>query len=119
MPSERKVQTSWSAGEIDAVAEGRPDTKVYDAAGREVRNTLPLVTGGVTTRPGTLIELIGDTSSRRVLRFMFNLTQRYLFVATTSALVGYVVNADDSLGAGITLTGGAAWWSSLDEAEAA
>lgn len=109
MPTKRVTQTSWSAGEIDRVAEGRPDTQLYSAGARTLRNALPLVTGGFKTRPGTLIELIGDASQRRLFGFMFNALQRYLVICTTSSIEVRVINTDDSLGSACTVTNSGSW----------
>ena len=109
MPTKRITQTSWSAGEIDRVAEGRPDTQLYSAGARTLRNALPLVTGGFKTRPGSVIELIGDTSERRLFSFFFNALQRYLVICTTSSIAVRVINTDDSLGAACTVTNSGSW----------
>ncbi len=56
-----RIQTSFSSGELDPLLFGRVDLRAQEEGAARLRNAIPLTTGGVRRRPGTvrLAELSG------------------------------------------------------------
>lgn len=69
MARTRKIQTSFSAGELSAELSFRRDTAQYNAGAKALRNCRLLISGGFKRRPGTrwLQQLAGDA---RIVEFV-------------------------------------------------
>ena len=84
----KKIQSSFTGGEISPRLLARTDLKVYDQSVKEMTNFYPLTHGGATRRRGT--EFIGevDDSSKpaRLMRFVYSRTQSYLLIMNNSKI---------------------------------
>ncbi len=63
-----KIQTSFASGELDPVLFGRIDLRAQEEGAARLRNALPLSTGGVRRRPGT-VKLAELPGARRLVGF--------------------------------------------------
>lgn len=72
--------TSFNAGEISPLLQGRTDLEKFYKSGRDVENLIVLPTGGVTKRPGTKYIASGKTASAaiRLIPFEFSTDQAYV-----------------------------------------
>lgn len=77
------TQTSFVSGQLDAAAQARTETALYRTGAAELLNCIPVVTGGVAARWGTLDcgLLYGDAV---LAEFRFSLDQSYVAVFTQS-----------------------------------
>lgn len=74
------IQTNFNAGELTPLLYGRPDLDKYANALKVCLNTIPLVQGGWTRRPGFIYagEAQDSTHPVRVRRFEYSITQAYV-----------------------------------------
>ncbi|MBS4046570.1 MAG: hypothetical protein KG075_09540 [Alphaproteobacteria bacterium] len=80
MPKVSPIQTAFNAGEISPLMYGRVDFEKYGLALARCFNSIPMVQGGVTRRPGFAFSAeVKDSSKKtRVIRFEFSTTQAYV-----------------------------------------
>lgn len=83
MPKASAIQTSFNAGEVSPLVYGRPDLQKYANALETCQNMIPLVQGGLTSRPGTVFlnEVKDSSVYTRTLEFVFSTTQAYIIEA--------------------------------------
>lgn len=79
---------TFSSGEIDPLMTARDDTKPYQSGLDKCRNFRLLSQGGVTRRPGSKVHAVLPESVR-FHSFIFNTSQRYLFVLSAERLDVY------------------------------
>jgi hypothetical protein len=74
------IQTSFNAGEVSPLLEGRVDLGKYANSCHKLENFLPLVQGGTRKRSGTrFVKEVKDSSKfTRLLPFEFGTTQAYI-----------------------------------------
>lgn len=82
MATLKKIQASFTGGEISPRLLARVDLKVYDQSAREMRNMYPLTHGGATRRRGTAYigQVRNSTKPVRLIRFVYSRTQSFLLV---------------------------------------
>jgi len=74
----RTLQTNFASGQLDPLMAGRSDTKSYANGAETLTNFMQLVQGGVKRRLG--MEYLATISeSARLIPFVFNETQLYIF----------------------------------------
>lgn len=80
MPKVAPIITSFSAGEWSPLLAGRVDLKAYSQSMKTCYNSMPIVQGGWTRRPGTkFAHPAKDPSAKaRLVRFEFSTTQAYI-----------------------------------------
>lgn len=80
MPRAAPAKTSFSAGEISPLLQGRTDLERYKDSVAECVNWIPTLQGGLVRRPGTFFVAEVKTSSKatRLVRFEFSITQAYV-----------------------------------------
>lgn len=80
MPKVSPIQASFNAGEISPLLYGRVDFQKYASALARCFNSIPMIQGGVTRRPGTYFaaEVKDSSKSTRLIRFEFSTTQAYI-----------------------------------------
>lgn len=91
----RKLQTSFTAGELDPAITLRSDVEAFYDGAESLTNVLPLTQGGVKRRPG--LKYLTPTTSNavgRMIEFEFNDEQKYLFVITVGEVKIYDVPGD-------------------------
>lgn len=76
---------TFSSGEVDPLMAARDDTKAYHSGLDKCRNFRLLSQGGLTRRPGSRVHAVLPDSVR-FHPFVFNLSQRYLFVLSAGRL---------------------------------
>jgi hypothetical protein len=85
-------RNSFNAGEISALALGRTDLPQYQNACEELQNFIPLITGGITRRPGTRF-ICNAMGPSRLVPFVFSLTQAFILEFGDRALRFYTNGA--------------------------
>lgn len=82
MPKVSPIQQNFNAGEWSPLTEGRTDLDKYKNALRTCLNSIPLVQGGVTRRPGTkfVAEQRSHSAAGRLIPFQFSVTQAYVIL---------------------------------------
>lgn len=80
MPKASPIQSNFNSGEFSPLLYGRVDFDAYKQALALCKNSIPLVQGGVTRRPGTYFaaEVKDSTKATRLVRFEFSTTQAYI-----------------------------------------
>ncbi|MBF0284554.1 MAG: hypothetical protein HQL51_08860 [Magnetococcales bacterium] len=80
MPRQSPVQTNFTAGELSPRLLGRVDQAKYANGCQVMENFIPMVHGGVITRPGThFVAGVKDhTRKVRLIPFEFSTTQAYV-----------------------------------------
>lgn len=79
---------TFSSGEVDPLMAARDDTKAYHSGLSKCRNFRLLSKGGLTRRPGSrVLTVLPD--SVRFHSFVFNISQRYLFILSAGRLDVY------------------------------
>lgn len=80
MATANPLISSFNAGELSPLLDGRPDHAKYYAGCRIMENMIPLPYGPATKRPGTYFVAEAKHSNRkcRLLRFEFSTTQAYI-----------------------------------------
>jgi len=83
------VQTNFNNGEISDRALGRIDAQEYARGLRLCENFLPLITGGVTKRPGTIFfkELDKRGASPAIFPFEDSRKERYIVIIEEASIV--------------------------------
>ncbi len=101
MAKVRYNQNSFVGGELDPTLFGRTDIDNYYAGAAKLRNVVVLPQGGVRRRDGLrfVADLGAGTTPTRLVPFIFNDEQEYLFVFAVGKLDVY---RDDTLVATIT-----------------
>ncbi|OPY08257.1 MAG: hypothetical protein A4E67_01025 [Syntrophaceae bacterium PtaB.Bin038] len=80
MATANPLISSFNAGELTPLLDGRPDHAKYYSGCRKLENMIPLPHGGATERPGTYFVASTKDHNRkcRLLRFEFSTTQAYI-----------------------------------------
>lgn len=80
MPKASPIRTSFNAGELSPLLDGRVDVAKYQSGCREVENFIPSVQGPAIRRPGTRFVAEVKNSAQRtwLQRFEFSATQAYI-----------------------------------------
>jgi hypothetical protein len=80
VPKVSPLQSNFNAGEFSPLLYGRVDFDAYKNALAIALNSIPLVQGGITRRPGTYFaaEVKDSTRATRTVRFEFSTTQAYI-----------------------------------------
>lgn len=80
MPSAAPLQSSFSAGEISPLYQGRTDTERYKHALTTCLNYLPTLQGGLLRRSGSyyVAPVIDHSVKSRIIPFEFSTTQAYV-----------------------------------------
>lgn len=81
MPRASPIQTSLNRGELSPLLFGRVDLDQYKNGLALCRDTIPLVQGGATRRPGTMYvnqTKFSSTRKSRLVKFIFSVTQAYV-----------------------------------------
>lgn len=91
----REVRVDMTTGQIDARALARSDTKLYSTGLKEATNLMPLMQGGVRTRP-KLVEvltpnLLDGSMIKRLLYWRFDDDERFAIGLSNTALYIYRV----------------------------
>lgn len=83
MARQNSAQEGFNTGEVSGRLAARLGFNKYQFAGEVMLNTLPLIEGGMTRRPGSrYVAAIGDqTKVPRLLPFVFSTTQAYVVLA--------------------------------------
>ena len=100
------IQTNVNAGELTPLLHGRPDLDKYGNGLKVCLNTIPLVQGGWSRRPGFIFaaEVKDSTKAVRVRRFEYSVTQAYVLAFGHQTLRFYKNDAA-VLEAAVTITG--------------
>jgi hypothetical protein len=74
------AQTNFNSGEISPLMYGRTDIDNYKNGLDTCLNFIPLVQGGITSRPGTYFaaKVKNSAKATRIIRFEFSTTQAYV-----------------------------------------
>lgn len=80
MPKASHLQARFNGGEVSPIFLGNVDADRYKAAVKTCLNFVPMIQGGLTRRPGTMMIEEVKTSSKktRTVRFQFSTTQAYI-----------------------------------------
>lgn len=95
----RLPQVTFTSGELDPLMVARDDSDVYSAGLARCRNFALLSQGGVTRRPGSKVHAVLPDLVK-FHTFVFNISQRYLFVFSAGKLDIY--HDDGSLATSLT-----------------
>jgi len=93
MSVNRRIKSSFAAGELAPELYGRADLRAFENGARRLRNVVIQPTGGVTRRPG-LRHLATLTGPARLIPFEFNTEQAYLLVLTGNRLQVFMGDAE-------------------------
>lgn len=80
MPKAAPIQSSFNAGELSPILEGRVDLQKYSSGCKKLQNFIPLVQGPARRRSGTyFVEEVKDSADRTwLIPFEFSETQAYV-----------------------------------------
>lgn len=80
MPKSSPIRTSFNAGELSPLLDGRVDVAKYQAGCKRLENFIPSVQGPAVRRPGTRFVAEVKSSAQRtwLQRFEFSATQAYI-----------------------------------------
>lgn len=80
MPKVAPIISNMNGGEISPVVHGRVALDQYKKSVQTLLNSIPMVQGGVTRRPGTayVAEVKTSSLSTRIVAFKFSTTQAYI-----------------------------------------
>lgn len=80
MPKASPIQNNFNAGEFSPLMYGRTDFPKYKSALALCENFVPLVQGGITSRPGTkyVAKAKDSANAVRVVPFQFSISQAYI-----------------------------------------
>lgn len=82
-----KIQSSFTAGELDPKLRARSDIAVYYSGASKLRNVVAIPQGGVTRRPGLqYIDYEVPPGAIRLIPFVFSDDYHYLLVLSTGLL---------------------------------
>lgn len=82
------IKNNFSAGELSPYLTTRTDIQQYANGARQLRNVIPLVEGGVKSRPGTYFKTV-FTGALRLIPFVVNSDKTYLLIFKNNELVVY------------------------------
>lgn len=82
------LKNNFSAGELSPYLTTRTDIQQYANGARQLRNVIPLVEGGVKSRPGTYFKTV-FTGALRLIPFVVNSDKTYLLIFKHNELVVY------------------------------
>jgi hypothetical protein len=82
------IKNNFSAGELSPFLETRTDIQQYANGARELTNVIPLVEGGVKSRPGTFFRSL-FAGAIRLIPFVVNSERTYLVIFKASQIVVY------------------------------
>lgn len=82
------IKNNFSAGELSPYLTTRTDIQQYANGARQLRNVIPLVEGGVKSRPGTYFKSV-FAGALRLIPFVVNSDKTYLLILKASQIVVY------------------------------
>ncbi|ENV02411.1 MULTISPECIES: phage nozzle protein [Acinetobacter] len=82
------IKNNFSAGELSPFLETRTDIQQYANGARELTNVIPLVEGGVKSRPGTFFRSL-FAGAIRLIPFVVNSERTYLVIFKAAQIVVY------------------------------
>lgn len=82
------IKNNFSAGELSPFLETRTDIQQYANGARELTNVIPLVEGGVKSRPGTFFRSL-FAGAIRLIPFVVNSERTYLIIFKAGEIVVY------------------------------
>ena len=82
------IKNNFSAGELSPYLTTRTDIQQYANGARQLRNVIPLVEGGVKSRPGTYFKTV-FSGALRLIPFVVNSDKTYLLIFKNNELVVY------------------------------
>lgn len=82
------IKNNFSAGELSPFLETRTDIQQYANGARELTNVIPLVEGGVKSRPGTFFRSL-FAGAIRLIPFVVNSERTYLVIFQAAQIVVY------------------------------
>lgn len=85
----RKIQNSFTSGELDPKLRGRNDVAAYYSGAGKLRNVLVTPQGGVTRRPGLRFIAELPNGPVRLIPFVYSAVEHYLIVVTPSLYTIY------------------------------
>jgi len=104
MPKARRLQTSFSKGELSPLLEGQPNLAAYFEGASQLQNWLLLRQGGVTRRPGLryVADVKTDALDTIIIPFVVNTPQAYILEFGNSYFRVYKNKAPVPISAGST-----------------
>ena len=91
MPATKKIQNSFTAGELDPKLRARSDVAAYYNGASKIRNAFVIPQGAATRRPG--LEYVdnrpADTGNIQLIPFVFSTDDTYLIIVETNKAIIY------------------------------
>lgn len=93
----RPIQVTFDGGQLDERMSAREDSRAYTSGLETAENWVPLAQGGIKHRPAFLASVAVSTGAKRLIKFDFDETERYIITLHSTEMRFLRVNANGTI----------------------